>query len=125
MKNEFYDTAFRKKIYSSIEELQLDIDNWLKEYNQLRPHSGKHCYGKTPMQTFMESKAVAIEKQLDHLTGIEQNKEQLDEIERASLDACSTAVSIAPHKGADNAVAYYGANRREHKVENDLSGSFL
>ena len=56
MKQEFYDTAFRKKIYSSIEELQKDADAWLKYYNENRPHSGRYCYGKTPMQTFLDGK---------------------------------------------------------------------
>lgn len=62
MKQEFYDTAFRKKIYQSLEELQADVDLWLKEYNEIRVHSGKYCYGKTPMQTFLDSKHIAIEK---------------------------------------------------------------
>ena len=62
MKNEFYDTAFRKKIYTSLEELQKDADLWLKHYNEVRPHSGKYCYGKTPMQTFLDSRHIAIEK---------------------------------------------------------------
>ena len=62
MKQEFYDTAFRKKIYLSMEELQKDVDIWLKYYNEERPHSGKYCYGKTPMQTFLDSKKIALEK---------------------------------------------------------------
>ena len=62
MKQEFYDTAFRKKIYSSIEELQKDADAWLKYYNENRPHSGRYCYGKTPMQTFLDGKKIALEK---------------------------------------------------------------
>lgn len=62
MKQEFYDIAFRKKIYNSLEELQLDADEWLKLYNNHRAHSGKYCYGKTPMQTFLDSKHIAIEK---------------------------------------------------------------
>ena len=35
------------------------------EYNENRPHSGKYCFGKTPMQTFQDSKHLAEEKQLD------------------------------------------------------------
>ncbi len=62
MKNEFYDTALRKKIYSSLEELQQDVDVWLSYYNEERPHSGKYCFGKTPMQTFRDAKKIAIEK---------------------------------------------------------------
>ena len=52
MKQEFYDITFRKKIYQSLEELQIDVDHWIAKYNNQRPHSGKYCYGKTPMQTF-------------------------------------------------------------------------
>jgi transposase InsO family protein len=62
MKQEFYDIAFRKKIYSSVEELQIEVDLWLNKYNNKRTHSGKHCYGKTPMQTFHDSKHIALEK---------------------------------------------------------------
>jgi transposase InsO family protein len=65
MKDEFYSIAFRKKIYHSIEELQQDVDEWLLVYNHQRPHSGRYCYGKTPMQTFGESKHLAEAKMLD------------------------------------------------------------
>jgi transposase InsO family protein len=62
MKDEFYSIAFRKKIYNSLEELQVDVNEWLRKYNEFRPHSGRYCYGKTPMQTFLDSKYIAIEK---------------------------------------------------------------
>lgn len=65
MKHEFYDVAFRKKLYRSLDELQEDVDLWLKEYNELRPHSGSRCYGKTPWKTFKDSKKLAIESQID------------------------------------------------------------
>ena len=61
----FYATAFRKKLYHRLEELQADLDLWLDEYNRTRPHSGKYCYGKTPMQTFLDSLPLAREKILD------------------------------------------------------------
>ena len=64
---EFYQVAFRKKIYKSIEELQTDLDQWMKYYNQERPHSGRYCYGKTPMQTFNDSQQLAKQKMLDQL----------------------------------------------------------
>ena len=47
MQDEFYTTAFRKKIYTSVEELQTDASKWLLEYNGERTHTGKYCYGKT------------------------------------------------------------------------------
>ena len=60
--NEFYRVAFRKKIYRSIEELQADLDVWLREYNEVRPHQGRWCFGKTPMQTFLDSVPLAKSK---------------------------------------------------------------
>ena len=51
-----------QKIYYSLEELQLDLDIWLEYYNNERPHSGQHCYGKTPMKTFIDSKRLALDK---------------------------------------------------------------
>ncbi|XVN43753.1 MAG: IS481 family transposase [Rickettsia hoogstraalii] len=62
MKQEFFDTAMRKKIYTDLDDLQLDLDIWLEHFNNERPHSGKYCYGKTPMQTFNDSKKLAVEK---------------------------------------------------------------
>ncbi len=67
MKEEFYDIAFRKKIYSSLEELQTDVDAWLQKYNHFRGHSGRYCYGKTPYQTFQDSKKLAFEKNMGKL----------------------------------------------------------
>lgn len=63
--NEFYQVAFRKKVYSSLEELQDDLDQWMQQYNHQRPHSGKHCYGKTPMQTFEDAIPIAKQKMLN------------------------------------------------------------
>ena len=64
---EFYQIAFRKKIYTTIEELQADLDQWMEHYNKERPHSGRYCYGKTPSQTWQESKHLAQEKMLDSI----------------------------------------------------------
>ena len=36
--NEFYQIAFRKKIYKSLDELQKDLDHWIMEYNQENTH---------------------------------------------------------------------------------------
>jgi len=62
LKNEFYDLTFRKKLYQNLEELQGDLNRWLQQYNELRPHSGRFCYGKTPLQTFLDAKHLAQEK---------------------------------------------------------------
>ena len=63
--NRFYGAAFRKRLYNTLEQLQSDVDAWLREYNEHRPHSGKYCFGKTPMQTFLDSKHLSDDKQLD------------------------------------------------------------
>lgn len=60
--DEFYRIAFRKKIYRTIEELQADLDLWIDDYNRNRPHQGRWCFGKTPMQTFLDSLPIAQEK---------------------------------------------------------------
>jgi len=62
--NEFYRVTFGKKLYKSIEELQGDLDQWLKQYNEERTHQGRWCYGKTPMQAFIDSIPLAKEKML-------------------------------------------------------------
>jgi len=56
--------AFRKKLYGSIEELQAVLDQWLEEFNRNRPHQGRWCFGKTPMQTFLDAKPIAEEKMI-------------------------------------------------------------
>lgn len=66
MQDEFYATAFRKKIYNTIDKLQADLDIWLEYYNNERPHTGKHCNGKTPMQTWNDSLHLANDKLLSN-----------------------------------------------------------
>lgn len=65
IQEEFYAVAFRKKLYTSLESLQEDLDEWMKHYNEQRTHSGKYCYGRTPWETFLASKQLAIEKMVD------------------------------------------------------------
>nr|NGY94221.1 hypothetical protein [Neochlamydia sp. AcF84] len=67
IQNEFYATAFRKKVFKNVEELQGDVDKWMNEYNNERTHTGKYCFGKTPLQTFLDAKHLAQEKMLDKL----------------------------------------------------------
>jgi transposase InsO family protein len=60
--DEFYRVAFRRKFYEPLESLQADLDAFVDEYNHRRPHQGRWCSGKTPMQTFLDSLALAKEK---------------------------------------------------------------
>jgi transposase InsO family protein len=62
--DEFYRINFRKKIYRTIQELQADLDAYLDQYNRERPHQGRWCYGKTPMQTWADSLELAKKKLL-------------------------------------------------------------
>lgn len=71
MQEEFYAIAFRKKLYDNLELLQQDLDEWMHYYNNERPHSGRYCFGKTPMQTFVESLSLAKEKILNQ--NVEEN----------------------------------------------------
>ena len=75
IKEEFYDIACRKKIYTSLDELQVDLDQWMAYYNAERPHSGKYCDGRTPNQTFSETKHLADEKMIDTLFPKEVNSQ--------------------------------------------------
>ncbi|MFB0497246.1 hypothetical protein ABID99_003483 [Mucilaginibacter sp. OAE612] len=61
----FYVIAFRKKSYRSIAELQADLDRRMCNYNNERTHSGKYCFGKTPMQTLIDSISLAQGKLLE------------------------------------------------------------
>ena len=62
MLDESYRIAFRKKVYATIEDLQADLDAWMVEYNEARRHQGRWCFGKTPMQTFVDATPLAREK---------------------------------------------------------------
>lgn len=53
---EFYQVTFRKKIYSDLATLQVDLDEWIIYYNNERTHQGKMCCGRTPMVTLEDGK---------------------------------------------------------------------
>jgi transposase InsO family protein len=50
--DEFFRTAFRNKLYSTVDELQIDLDIWLNHYNYERPHRGYRNMGRKPIETF-------------------------------------------------------------------------
>jgi transposase InsO family protein len=52
--DEFYKVAFRKKVYKSLEEIQVDLDAFMKTYNNERTNQGKYCKGRTPQQSFID-----------------------------------------------------------------------
>jgi L,D-transpeptidase YcbB len=74
MLNEFYRIALRKKLYETLAVLQTDADTWLGEYNEARPHQGRWCYGKMPLQTFLDSIPLAEGRSLRGRSPTRPNK---------------------------------------------------
>jgi transposase InsO family protein len=64
VQEEFYFVAFRKTIYRTLEAVQQDLDAWLTHYNSERTHQGVRCQGRTPLQTFLDSRELAWEKKI-------------------------------------------------------------
>ena len=62
---EFYNVAFRKKIFDSVEELQKDLDNYLYKFNYNRTHQGKMCCGRTPWETFHAGQEIVKSKTIN------------------------------------------------------------
>ena len=62
--DEFSRVAFRKLLYTSLDDLQGDFDQCVDEYHTQRSPQGRWCDGKTPMHTFLDSLALAKEKQI-------------------------------------------------------------
>ena len=54
IQEEFYQVAFRKKLYKSLEEIQKALDEYVEYYNTKRTNQGKRCKGRTPKQTFCD-----------------------------------------------------------------------
>jgi transposase InsO family protein len=59
---EFYQVTFRKNLYSDIDHLQKDLDDWIEYYNYERTHQGKMCCGRTPIATLEDGKSLWEEK---------------------------------------------------------------
>lgn len=59
---EFYQVTLRKKIYSTLDLLQNDLDDWVFYYNHQRTHQGKMCCGRTPIETLLDGKTIWKEK---------------------------------------------------------------
>ncbi len=66
IREEFYSVAFRKTLYTSLEQMQADLDVFMAYYNNERTNQGKRCLGRTPKQTWDEGydlyKEYMIEK---------------------------------------------------------------
>jgi transposase InsO family protein len=51
--DEFYQVAFRKALYTSLEQIQRDLGAFMDDYNNHRTNQGRFCEGRTPMETFL------------------------------------------------------------------------
>jgi len=71
IQNEFYQVAFRKKRYRSLEEIQADLDVLMDQYNTERTNQGRYCQGRTPFRTFLEG----LELYQQHFYEEVENKE--------------------------------------------------
>ncbi len=56
---EFYQVAFRTRIYETIEQLNDDLQKYLNTYNYQRTHQGKRTQGKVPAELYLLFKKSA------------------------------------------------------------------
>lgn len=89
-------------MYNSLEEMQKDIDQWMELYNNERVHSGRYCFGKTPMQTFTDSKELAKAKDVNNLFGQNNTFKLSDKAEVSAVEEQLTRNSLID--GNDKAV---------------------
>jgi putative transposase len=54
VQQEFYQVAFRKKLYETLEEIQKDLDDFMEYYNMSRTNQGRNCQGRTPFATLRD-----------------------------------------------------------------------
>jgi hypothetical protein len=62
LNDDFYQVMMRKKSYTSLGELQKDLDRWMSEFNYQKEFPGKYCYGRSPYQTLTD---VKMSQQID------------------------------------------------------------
>ncbi len=51
VETEFFHVAARKNQFAQLSVLQIELDQWLHQYNTCRPQPARYCYGKTPLET--------------------------------------------------------------------------
>ena len=62
--DEFFRETFREKFYTSVDELQEDLDRWLHSYNYERPHRGYRNMGRRPIETIEAGKVIKEQRNL-------------------------------------------------------------
>lgn len=51
--DEHFRVMGRKKFYESVDQMQADLELYLKNYNEKRPHQGRGMNGRTPLKVFL------------------------------------------------------------------------
>jgi len=77
IKNEFYEVAFRKKLYTSLDMIQADLAEFMDRYNYKRTNQGKRCKGRTPAQT-LEAGYELYKKYVIDGTGVTEETETIN-----------------------------------------------
>jgi hypothetical protein len=80
--------------------MQQDVDDWIDSYNCTRPHSGRFCYGKTPMQTFLASKVIVQQKMLGRQfedTMQEEEKTEAQHVEQGATNKTCLTPFVSVH----------------------------
>jgi transposase InsO family protein len=54
LKEEFFSVAFRRTFYETLEQMQIDLDQYMDFYNRERSHQGYRTKGRTPYRAFLE-----------------------------------------------------------------------
>ena len=60
--HEFYQVAFRRKLYHSLRNATDILGAWLEHHNTQRTHEGKMCCGSTLKQMLLDGKELWKEK---------------------------------------------------------------
>ncbi|SFK73874.1 hypothetical protein SAMN05216302_101410 [Nitrosomonas aestuarii] len=50
-----------------MEELQKDLDEWMKYYNNERTNQGKMCCGRTTLEILLDGKSIWVDKNLTQI----------------------------------------------------------
>jgi transposase InsO family protein len=61
LQEEFFAVAYRRKFYASLQELQADLDEFLRFYNEERSHHGYRTQGRTPMRALRDGISAPTE----------------------------------------------------------------
>ena len=54
VKEEFFQVAFRRTLYESLDQFQQGLDHYLEFYNRERAHQDYRTQGRTPYQAFLD-----------------------------------------------------------------------